>query len=248
MSKLSKIGFSIFSALVAGGPLGVVLFLNPSISIELWLKIAIVVVIMAASFFLSYYRELSREQTERKADLFKGLSGFFDEEKMRLIMKFFCKLVAGNLPSCRSNIMLIQNNDGMQVLKIKYYHRMENSPDLNCIWEKREGCCGIAWYKRKPNFVDLSDLKTDDERDKFLRDALRTKNENIACTRGILSVISIPLFDAKDSNKIIGTLNCDSKQDATQSGFKDVQKTLFLVSTSKIISQILKIYSIVKED
>ena len=249
MFNISKIGFflSVFSALVAGGPLGVVLFINPSITLEPWLKIAIIIIIVLISFFLSYFRELKGEQEHRKAESFKLLSAYLMPENIRQSMNTFLDGIVVDIPEGRANIMLIENRDGTDVLAIKYHVGMNGSADIDCSWEKREGCCGGAWANGETKFLDLSVYSKEEERNNALRNNLGIRAQNIACTKDVMCILSVPIFDARDSNKIIGVLNCDSKLAAEKSGLQNDEKAKSLLSLGKVISQILSIYSIVKE-
>jgi hypothetical protein len=210
--------------------------------------IALIIIIFLLAFLYSYYRELSREQADKRAELFKSLTGYLDEEKIKSIMDTFFKLMTKNVREGRANIMLIEQEGATPVLKIKYYYRMKGSPDLNCTWEKREGCCGLAWSTGKPKLLDLSNYATEKDRDDALKNELGIRSQNIACTGRLLSILSVPLFDAGDNDKIIGVINCDSRLSAVDSGLKTLDTSLYLITIGKIISHVLKIRSILKEN
>ncbi|MFC2045600.1 hypothetical protein ACFLUH_02870 [Chloroflexota bacterium] len=170
---------------------------------------AIPLVLGLVGFGLSLCREvISIEQLQvanNQLDVFRVVAYKMGGIHWELMIRAGLAGITGQYPSRRANVMLINKDANPNVLEIRYHYRMDDTPDLNLKWEKREGCCGKAWADGKQKKADLKEST-----EQLLKDYWQMNSTNIQCTKDVKSIISIPLRDIKSRDNIIGVINCDS--------------------------------------
>lgn len=143
---------------------------------------------------------------------------FYSRDLARNFLSIFLDTMLPGIPRAdepavgiRLNIMKL-TGDRLQAVA---WCRMENRQEINLKWTTRTGCCGLAVRTGRTVFGDMAEYKGREyaailyPQDKQPRWGL--SEEHWSLVRDLGSVVSIPLFASKESDRVIGVLNVDAR-------------------------------------
>lgn len=138
----------------------------------------------------------------------------------------------------RANIMHL--NRGQQT--IIAHVGMDYSADRNIVFNEGQGCCGAAARDQEPFVAKLEELGYNTSYENLIDPETRTARWGITgeqweITRDLKSLLSIPIFDSRYSERVIGVLNFDDKIPFAASKFDEGELWLTLLEDARVMSR-----------
>jgi len=135
---------------------------------------------------------------------------------------FICTYQKKSSPSTlRINIMIIKN----QQLHILDQVGMSNDADKDIIFNVGQGCCGQCVASGRICVGDLEDSYYETFEESINHNRGQTPwgitKEQWELTQNLKSLVSIPIFDTRYTDKVIAVLNVDDKMSLEESRFRD---------------------------
>lgn len=159
-------------------------------------------------------KNLEQKQKGMESELARlrdGMANLAIEQILELAMKGVATELDKDIENYRTNIMLIESNK----LVIRFHHGMENAPDLNIELEKHQGCAGQVWGSGEQMAADLPPNSS------AVGPSWNLTREQEKVTSELRSILSTPIFDPENSQKVLGVFNIDSKLCLSEAGLLD---------------------------
>lgn len=134
-----------------------------------------------------------------------------------------------NIMKPRFNIIPWKSAMFRKCLVIEHQWNMDNHPDLGIVLNPGRGVAGKAFQENRPKIGDTTLMSQTGSADWNL-----TKEEK-AVTASIKSIISVPIRDDIDKNKVIAMLNVDSTLHLRDTPFQNPDFQMKLEDTSKLL-------------